>query len=251
MDLTGKAAIVTGGASGIGEALVVQLRDAGADVLAVDLDQPGLDRVSEATGCTTMHIDVTSRAANLAVVARCIELFGTLDLSFLNAGVLDRKREELGDPFGVNDLDFDRYELVRGVLLDAVVHGTAAATERMQGDGTIIATASAAGLVPWHPTPIYSAMKHGVVGWVRAVAPALERDGVRINAICPGGIATPLLGVPAERSESIDRMLSPREVAAAMIELALGDRTGEAWSIVANRDPVLQPHDFNAIPDFP
>ena len=250
-DLTGQAAIVTGGASGIGEALVAALTEAGASVLAVDLDEDGLARIANATGCATMSADVVSREANLAIVDRCIDSFGRLDLSFLNAGVLDRKRAELGEPYRVGELDWDRYALVRGVLLDAVVHGTAAAVPRMNAGGSIVATASVAGLLGWDPTPIYSSMKHGVVGWVRAIAPAVERDDVRINAICPGGIATPLVGMTAEMADTIDRVLAPREVAEAMIDIAKRDSNGVVWSIVANREPVLQQHDFNAVPDFP
>ena len=121
----------------------------------------------------------------------------------------------------------------------------------MNPGGSIVATASVAGLLGWDPTPIYSSMKHGVVGWVRAIAPAVERDDVRINAICPGGIATPLVGMTAEMADSIDRVLAPREVADAMIDIATGDGNGVVWSIVANREPVLQQHDFNAVPDFP
>lgn len=247
------AALVTGAASGIGEALTRDLIGRGMQVLAVDFNTEELERVGAETGCAMMNVDVASAATNRAIVARCVKTFGRIDLAFLNAGVLDRPLSSFADEFVVGDIDWDRYEVVRGVLLDAVIHGTVAATEAMAetGGGSIVATASAAGLVPWPITPVYSAAKHAVVGWVGAIAPALARQSVTINAICPGGIATPLVGRVAADAETIDRLLSPSEVAAAMIDIATGDDTGQIWSIVANREPRLQLHHYAPVPDFP
>lgn len=252
-DLTGMAAIVTGGASGIGAALTTELCGRGASVLAVDLDAGGLERLSAATGCAILAADVATAESNVAIVEQCVAEFGRLDLAFLNAGVLDRPIETLGDPYVIGDIDWDRYDLVRGVLLDAVIHGTVAATPAMavSGGGAIVATASVAGLMAWPMTPIYSATKHAVTGWVGAIAPALQRESVRINAICPGGIATPLVGRTAADADTIEHLLSPTQVAHAMIEIATGDGSGASWSIVANRDPVLQQHTFAPIPGFP
>ncbi len=249
----GLRVVVTGGASGIGAEVVKQLTSTGASVLAADLDTDGLATLARTTGCATATVDVADPAGNENLIDAAVDAFAGLDLVFLNAGVLDRRREELSDPFRVADLDMDRYDVVRGVLFDAVVHGTIAATRAMApaGGGSIVATASAAGLVPWHPTPIYSAAKHAVVGWVRAIAPALERDGVRINAICPGGVATPLIGMTADAAETIDRLLAPAQVAEAMIATALDQGTGQAISVVAGRHPLAQVHDFNEIPGFP
>lgn len=252
-DLDGTAAIVTGGASGIGEALTRELTRRGARVLAVDLDNDGLERISAETGCATIAADVSTAEANLTIVERCVADFGRLDLAFLNAGVLDRPIASLGVPYVIGDIDWSRYDLVRGVLLDAVIHGTVAATPAMSsnGGGAIVATASVAGLMAWPMTPIYSATKHAVTGWVGAIAPALEREQVRINAICPGGIATPLVGRTAADAEHEGHLLAPTQVAQAMIEIAIGKGTGQAWSIVADREPMLQPHEFAPIPGFP
>lgn len=251
--MTEKAALVTGAASGIGEALTRELIDRGIKVLAVDFNTEGLERISEETGCSTMNVDVASAATNRAIVARCVKTFERLDYAFLNAGVLDRPLDSFGDEYLVGDIDWDRYEIVRGVLLDAVIHGTVAATEAMAetGGGSIMATASAAGLLPWPITPVYSASKHAVVGWVGAIAPALARQSVTINAICPGGIATPLVGRVAADAETIERLLSPVDVANAMIDIATGGGTGEIYSIIANREPALQLHQHAPIPSFP
>jgi len=250
---TGKVAIVTGAASGIGEALAHALVAQGIKVLAVDFNTEALEKVGDDTGCETMSVDVASAATNRAIIARCMKTFERLDLAFLNAGVLDRPPSSFRDEYKIGDIDWDRYDIVRSVLLDAVIHGTVAATEAMaeSGGGSIMATASAAGLMPWPMTPVYSAAKHAVVGWVGAIAPALERQSVKINAICPGGIATPLVGRVAADAETIDRLLAPADVAQAMIDIAMGDATGQAWSIVANRDPQLQLHEFAPIPGFP
>ena len=250
-DLSSRTAVVTGGASGIGAALVAALTEEGASVLAVDLDEAGLAAVAAATGCATMAADVSTRETNVAIAARATDLFGEVHFGFLNAGILDRQIHEMGQQFGVNDLDWDRYELVRGVLLDGVIHGTAALADVMNSGGSIVATASAAGLGPWAPTPLYSSMKHAVVGWTRSICTALGSEGIRINAICPGGIATPLLGMAAEAAAQVVSLLAPRTVADAMIEIACGEATGEAWSIVGGRLPELERHEFATIPDFP
>lgn len=250
-DIGGKAAIVTGGASGIGAALVENLTSAGAQVLAVDMNADGLAGMAEATGCATRSADVTSVSENEAIVADAVERFGGLDLAFLNAGILGRAREVMGEPYGAADIDLDRYQLTRAVNLDAVVYGTIAAAKAMtaSGGGSIIATASTAGLTAWEMTPMYCATKHGVVGWVRAMGPALAAESVRLNAICPAGVSTPLVGLKPENAGG--RILAPAKVAEAMIATALGDQVGEAVSVVAERDPIWQAHEFNDVPGFP
>lgn len=249
--LAGKAAIVTGGASGIGAALVQALTDAGASVLAVDMAADGLAQISEQTGCATRVADVSTDDENEAIVADALERFGRLDLAFLNAGILGRAREVMGQQYTAADIDLERYKLLRGVNLDAVVYGTVAAAKAMAatGGGAIIATASTAGLTAWHPTPMYTASKHAVVGWVRAMGPALAADGIRINAICPAGVSTPLVGLRPE--DAGGSTLAPATVAEAMIDTALGDLVGEAITVVAQRDPIWQPHVFNDVPGFP
>lgn len=252
-ELSGKVAIVTGGGSGIGAAIVTNLCAAGASVLAADRDTAALNAVVEATGCTPHEIDVTSEEENHAMVDRVIESFGAVDMAFLNAGILGRQREELGTPFVATDLDLDRYRAAMAVNVDAVVFGTVAVAAAMakSGGGAIVATASTAGLVSWPTTPFYSATKHAVVGWVRSMADSLGSQGITVNAICPAGVATPLVGLTAEAAGDESRLLLPRSVATAAVEVARSDFTGEAVSVVAGRDDVAQIHPFNDVPGFP
>lgn len=251
MSLAGKVALVTGAASGIGAALVEQLCAQGAQVVAVDIQAEALAELAATHGCVTQTADITTEPANRDMVAAAVESAGLLDLVFLNAGVLGRSREEQGQPYLVGDLDGDQYRKVMAVNTDSVIYGTIAAAPHMNPGGGIIVTASAAGLVPWKPTPFYTATKHAVVAWARAVADSLAEQQVTINAICPGGVATALLGLTAEAAKDVPKLLDPAQVAQAAIGTALSGATGTAVSVVANRDNVVQTHDFTSIPDFP
>jgi NAD(P)-dependent dehydrogenase (short-subunit alcohol dehydrogenase family) len=249
-DLEGKAAIVTGGGSGIGADLVAQLCASGASVLAADLNEVGLAGVADRTGCITRVVDVASLADNAAMVGAAVVEFGRLDLLFLNAGVLGRsvvdQREPLTDIAGLAD----RYRHVMSANVDGVVHGTLAAVDVIEEGGAIVATASIAGLMAWAPDPAYTASKHGVIGWVRAIAPALEARGVTIDAICPSGVATPLVGASPDMAEADANRLSPRQVAGAIIVTALEPGTGRALSVVAGRSPERLEHEFTDVAGF-
>lgn len=248
--LQARRAIVTGGGSGIGAELVSQLVAGGAKVLAADLDARGLEAVTAATGASTMVLDVADgEGANMAMVAEAVAALGGVDLVFLNAGILGRPIGDQGSPYTVAALDASRYRAVAAVNIDGVVFGTLAAAASMSG-GAIVATASAAGLVPWAPDPFYTATKHAVVGWVRAIAPALTTQGITIDAICPGGVATPLVGADAADAADRPNLLAPAQVAEAMIVTALEPGTGRAVSVVAGRDEVRQEHRFSDIAGF-
>ena len=249
--LANKTALVTGAASGIGRALVEQLCAGGARVVAVDIQADALADLAQSHGCSTLVVDVTTEQANRDMVANAVAQVGALDLLFLNAGVLGRSRDEQAQPYVVGELDLDQYRKVMAVNTDSVIYGTVAAAPHMNPGAGIIVTASAAGLMPWQPTPFYTATKHAVVGWTGAVAASLSEQQITINAICPGGVATALLGLTAEAAQAVAKLLDPATVAAAAIDTALGDATGTAVSVIADRDPVTQTHMFNPIPNFP
>lgn len=250
-DLNGRRALVTGGASGIGEQIVAQLVARGAKVMAVDLAETLLTEVSERVGCSMLVSDITTEEANWAMVHNAVADLGGIDMVFLNAGILGRSRDEQRQNYRAGELDLNQYRKVMAVNTDAVIYGTVAAAASMSDGGAIVATASAAGLIPWTPTPFYTATKHAVVGWVRAMAPSLSRQNVTINAVCPGGVATALLGLTAEAAADVPQLLTPAQVATAEIDVALGDATGGAVTVVANRDPIVQVHEFSSVPDFP
>lgn len=247
--LDGQVAVVTGAASGIGAALTETLTTNGARTIAADIDADRCAAVAERTGATTWIGDVATSDANGDLFEAAVTAFGGLDLAFLNAGIAG---QDLTVPFHVKDLDPSAWELVSAVNLDSVVHGTVAATRTMaeHGGGSIIATASVAGLVGYEPTPMYTATKSAVVGWVRSVAPDLGSDGVRINAICPAGVATPLVGVDASAADANERLLHPNDLAAEMILTALGDTTGAAFSVVDQRSPRRERYDFPPVREF-
>lgn len=246
-----QAAIVTGAASGIGRALTDQLRSSGAEVLAVDTNAEGLADAAAATGCATRVADIRTAAENEAIVADALDRFGRLDRVFLNAGVLDR---DLSVPtYEPADIDLDRYVLTRGVNLDGVVYGTVAAARAMaeRGGGSIVATASVAGLVGYGPAPLYAATKAGVVAMVTSFGSAFDAVGVRINAICPGGVATPMVGIDPGVAAAMPTMLAPADLAAEMIATADDGEPGAVYSVVAGRDPIRQRHVMAEVPGFP
>ena len=247
-----KVAIVTGAASGIGAALVRKLRSENIEVLGVDLDLEGLKSIGSETGCDVFQTDVSQNANNVKAVKEALDHFGRVDYAFLNAGILGRKIEAQADPFTSNDLDPEHFTTVRAVNFDAVVFGTLAVAPAMEqgGGGSIVATASIAGLVAWHRDPFYTATKHAVVGWVRGVAPGLKNQGIAINAICPGGVATPLVGI--DRLTSPDsNLLDPAQVSEAMYITSVEGQTGQAYTVKADHSPVRQKFSFTPIEGFP
>ena len=247
-----KVALVTGAASGIGASLVRKLRSANIEVLGVDLDSSGLESIRVETGCSIFETDISKNANNIEVANQAVDQFGRLDYAFLNAGILGRKIEEQINPYTSSDLDPEHYTTVRAVNFDSVVFGTLAVAPVLEesGGGSIVATASIAGIVSWNRDPFYTATKHAVVGWVRGVAPGLLNQGISINAICPGGVATPLVGV--DRLASADsNLLDPEQVSQAIYETAIGDGTGQAYTVKAGDSPIRQKFAFTSIEGFP
>ena len=135
-----------------------------------------------------------------------------------------------------------------GANVDGVVFGVRRMEQMMAAGGTIVATASLAGLVPMPHDPIYTLTKHAVVGYVRAVAPALAEQGLRINAVCPGFADTPIV-TPELRewvaSEGIP-LIPAAQVADAVLQVARSDETGQAWVVQPGREPIQ--YGFRGVP---
>jgi NAD(P)-dependent dehydrogenase (short-subunit alcohol dehydrogenase family) len=129
----------------------------------------------------------------------------------------------------------DRYRRAMRANIDGVVFGTRELAARlMPNGGSIVATASLAGLTSTPMDPIYSLTKHAVVGFVRSVAPQLTARGIRINALCPGFTDTPI--VPQEvRGALPATLMEPSFVAEAALEALHSERSGEAWVVQPNR----------------
>jgi len=190
IDLTGKVAVVTGGCSGIGRGTVQVLHRAGARVACLDIQDDKGNALAGELGerVTYAHADVTSEAGMQAAFASVVERFGGIDVLFNNAGTV----EQLGsDPF-----DMSVFDGVQKLLVSSVVLGMKFAVPSMiaRGGGSIVNTASVAGLQAGYGPFAYSVAKGAVVHLSRVAAAALARHNIRVNAVCPGLIPTSIFG---------------------------------------------------------
>jgi NAD(P)-dependent dehydrogenase (short-subunit alcohol dehydrogenase family) len=190
IDLTGKVAIVTGGCSGIGRGTVDVLRRAGARVACVDVQDEKGQALAQELGDHGLyeHADVTSEAEVAAAFGRVVERFGGIDILFNNAGA--------AEPLGSDPFDLEIFTRVERLLVHSVVIGMKYAVPSMaaRGGGSIVNTASVAGLQAGYGPFAYSVAKGAVVHLSRVAAAALAKDGIRVNAICPGLIPTSIFG---------------------------------------------------------
>lgn len=185
----GRVVMVTGGASGIGRAAATRFAQEGAKVAVVDLDDDGAARVAAEIGdlAVSIQADITIAADNDRMVEQTRRHFGRLDIAFLNAGYL-------GPMDGFAGTDQQLFERHLAINLTGVFLGLKAVEPVIEAGGAVVVTSSSAGLVGLAESPGYTAAKHGVIGLVKASAPAFAARGVRINAICPGGVQTPMIG---------------------------------------------------------
>jgi Short-chain dehydrogenases of various substrate specificities len=206
-----RSALVTGGAGGIGVAIVARLEAEGYEVHVLDL----------ATG-----FDVTDPGA--------WEDIPDVQLACLNAGVVTGSID-------ITDLTDEQYRRIVGVNVDGVVFGTRALARRMQPGSAIVATASLAGLTEVPADPVYALTKHAVVGFVRSVAPQLEGRRIKFNAVCPGFVDTPMLDAAGGR-EAFEAaefpLLKAQDVADAVWTAATSKDTGAAWVVQPGREPL-------------
>nr|WP_221243229.1 SDR family NAD(P)-dependent oxidoreductase [Conexibacter arvalis] len=237
-----KVALVTGGASGIGRLAALSLADAGAEVVVADIDEAGAREVAAQVGGHAVALDVSDLDANHAAVAYAQEHAGGLDLVLLNAGVTSDTI--VGDQF-----DLARYRRAMGANLGGVVFGTQAALPALKarGGGSIVVTASLAGLTAVPADPIYAANKHAVVGLTRSLGPLLAGDGIRFNAVCPTFAETPLIAHVRDGLRAAGfELLDPQIVADTALRLFAGEMTGECWFCQIGRSPA--PFQFRNLP---
>jgi NAD(P)-dependent dehydrogenase (short-subunit alcohol dehydrogenase family) len=192
--LDGKVAVITGAASGMGKASALLFAREGAHVVLADLNIPGGEATAEAASaagpkCVFQRTDVSAEADVAALVARALKEFGRLDVMFNNAGI----GGALGSIADIAVEDWDRTLAVclRGVFL-GIKHSVA--PMRAQGGGSIVSTASIAGIDGYPNLHAYCAAKAGVVNLTRSAAIELAADKIRINSIAPGGVSTPIIG---------------------------------------------------------
>jgi NAD(P)-dependent dehydrogenase (short-subunit alcohol dehydrogenase family) len=187
--LEGRVALVTGGASGIGEGTVRRFVEEGARCLVVDLqDDRGRALCAELGDATAyQRADVGREDDVAAAVAAAVAAFGRLDIMFNNAGIL-------GAIGPIAEIDGSAWQRSIDVLLSSVFYGIKHAAQVMipQGSGVILNTASTAGVRAGLGPHVYTAAKHGVVGLTQSVATELGRHGIRANVIAPGGTVSGL-----------------------------------------------------------
>jgi 3-oxoacyl-[acyl-carrier protein] reductase len=252
--LQGQVAVITGAGSGIGRASALAFAEAGACVLAADLNAAGAAETVEqvrATGVEAepFEVDVTSAEQVEAMVQRAVDRFGRIDVLFNNAGL-----PQAFTPFeNSTDALFDR---IMDVNVRGVFYGCRAAIPRMkaQGGGVILNTASTAGIRPRPGLAVYNASKAAVITLTKTLAVELAPHRIRVVSICPVATDTPMLpsfigvGQGADEAEGRRRFIStipwgrlnrPEDIARAAVFLASSDAemvTGTAFEIDGGRD---------------
>jgi NAD(P)-dependent dehydrogenase (short-subunit alcohol dehydrogenase family) len=209
-----ETALVTGGASGIGAAIVERLEEEGARVRVLDLVD-GFD-VSDAAAWESVE---------------------PVQLACLNAGVITGNED-------LRELSDEAYRRAVRTNADGVVFGLRRMARVMEKGNAIVVTASLAGLTTMYTDPIYAATKHFVVGLVRSAAFQLTERGITINAVCPAVVDTPMVGDLRGRilEAGID-LLSAEEIADVVVTAARDGSTGQVWTCLPGRPP--EKHQFH------
>ena len=229
--LAGKSAVVTGAASGIGEATARRFAEEEVKLVLGDIDDENGERVATelreaGAEVVFLHTDVSDLEQVDALMQAAVDHHGRLDVAFNNAGI--------GCMGTTPDLDPGLWDLVIRVNLYSIFYGCRSAIPRMRetGGGSIINTASTSGLFGDFGLTAYNAAKGGVSNYTRALALDHAREGIRVNAVCPGPIETALTAVlasdPGIRAQydatiPVGRMGRPEEIAAVVAFLASDD----------------------------
>jgi NAD(P)-dependent dehydrogenase (short-subunit alcohol dehydrogenase family) len=205
--LEGKVAVITGAASGMGRTTAARFAGEGASVLIADLNGSGgesaVRECKENGGNAVFQLtDVTSEAAIEAAIARAVEEYGKLDIIFNNAGLI-------GAMGTVEEVSTENWDRTLAILLRSVFFGIKHSIPEMRkaGGGSIISTASVAGLRAGAGPLPYSVAKAGVIHLTKCAAIELGAEHIRVNCICPGGINTPLVHKLIRGDEQVTRQV--------------------------------------------
>src|SRR5437588_4227996 len=225
-----KVALVTGAGAGMGLATAKAFAEAGASVVLADIQEEGVRAEAshlEASGRKALALgcDVSDDGQVASLIERTVSSFGRLDAAFNNAGVMQRRADTA-------DLSLDEWDRVLAINLRGVFLCMKYELRQMlqQGSGTIVNCSSIGGVIGNPGLAAYAAAKHGVLGLTRSAALEYAARGIRINAVCPGTIKTPMVHsmiggdskVLAEmvKGEPIGRLGEPEEIAAVVLWLS-------------------------------
>src|ERR1700694_4523268 len=226
MDLKGRVALVTGGASGIGRATAERFTAEGMRVCVVDLQDDGGREVAESLHGTFHVADVGDPAQVDAAFAHCVDELGGVDVAFLNAGIAIGHAD-------IETLPDDEYRRIMRVNVDGVVYGARAAVREVSrgSGGSIVATSSLAGLIPFPPDPVYDLTKHAVVGFMRSLAPTLAPKGITANCVNPGMTDTAIMNdeIRAVLAAADFPLMAPTQIADAVVHAITCGETGRCW----------------------
>ncbi len=240
MEIRGRTAVVSGGASGIGHSICLALARRGANIVVGDIDESGGEETVRMVGelgsqAAFRRCDVTRTEDLEGLFAFALERFGSLDIVCNNAGIGERQ-----DLFEDETREFER---VIAIDLTAVIDATRLAVRAMRarGGGVIVNTASMGGLLPMPNNPVYAAAKAGVVNFTRSLAHLREQWNIRVNAICPSYTDTPLVRQAGEErvrevAALLGGILDPDFVAEGVVELVEDDsRAGAIMRVTVQK----------------
>lgn len=222
--IAGKVAVVTGGASGIGEGTVRRFVEEGARVVIADIqDEPAKELAKELGGAVRfVRTDVTQESDVARAVDTAVSEFGQLDVMFNNAGIV-------GAIGRISETSAEHWDQTVAILLRGVFLGMKHATRVMipRNSGVIISTSSTAGILGGLGPHCYTACKHAVIGLTKSVASEVARHGVRVNAISPGNTATAMTSAvmtgdhtQLDKTENVIAKMAPLGIAGLPIDIA-------------------------------
>jgi NAD(P)-dependent dehydrogenase (short-subunit alcohol dehydrogenase family) len=210
VDLSGKVALVTGAARGIGQAIADALAANGAQVVYTDIEQADVEQAAAATGGTALKMDVTNDSQVREVAAHVVQRFGRIDILVNNAGV-----NTLAHRVPIDQFPQEEWDRIVGVDLTGlyIVSKAVIPAMRQQGSGRIINIASVAGLIPLRLQSAFVAAKAAVVNLTKSMAIELGSAGILVNAVAPGSILTEgtkklFYGEDGKFKDSVERLLA-------------------------------------------
>jgi NAD(P)-dependent dehydrogenase (short-subunit alcohol dehydrogenase family) len=226
VDLEGARALVTGAASGIGLEICRHLKRVGAEPILIDTDRSAGEPAAAQLGARFISCDVSDPTAWRQAAQLVVDSYGGIDVACLNAGVRCRQQS-------ITALDATELARVTGVNINGVVFGIHHAAKLMAPrGGSIVVTASIAGLRPTDADPIYSMTKHAVIGLMRSLVSQLQAGGIAINAVCPSVTDTPMVRDNVDFFEGMHArqvpLLQPADIAEATLSILRSGGTGQA-----------------------